>query len=172
MMTSLNTITAPQFDKLFIDDTPMIDVRSKKEFLKGAFPNATNLPILDDAERHEVGLCYKESGADADREDRASEGGRIGPVVFAQPIVALPSVVPPKVAASVFDQESVRHEYQGRRIGFQFSIKSQILVNHGWPIVCHGRTIWWCIRMRKARMYASAAASGSSLSIASIPEPG
>lgn len=36
-----------------------IDVRSPSEFQKGHIPGAINLPILYDAERHEVGWIYK-----------------------------------------------------------------------------------------------------------------
>ena len=43
-------------------DTPMIDVRAPIEFEQTALPSARNLPILNDAERAEVGLCYKNKG--------------------------------------------------------------------------------------------------------------
>jgi len=52
-------------DLLFQSDTPLIDVRAPVEFNKGAFPSACNLPIIDDSEREQVGICYKEHGADA-----------------------------------------------------------------------------------------------------------
>jgi len=42
----------------------MIDVRAPIEFQRGAFPNAENLPIMDDIQREEVGTCYKEQGQD------------------------------------------------------------------------------------------------------------
>jgi tRNA 2-selenouridine synthase len=48
--------------QLFINDTPLIDVRAPVEFAKGAFPCAINLPLLDDEQRHQVGLCYKQEG--------------------------------------------------------------------------------------------------------------
>lgn len=41
---------------------PLLDVRAPAEFLHGHFPDSVNLPILNDQERHEVGLCYKEKG--------------------------------------------------------------------------------------------------------------
>ncbi|MBU1536391.1 tRNA 2-selenouridine(34) synthase MnmH [Myxococcota bacterium] len=44
---------------------PMIDVRAPVEFLKGAFPGAVNLPLMDDRERHLVGTAYKRQGHDA-----------------------------------------------------------------------------------------------------------
>ena len=52
-------------DLLFLEDTPLIDVRAPIEFKKGAFPSARNLPIITDAEREQIGICYKERGSDA-----------------------------------------------------------------------------------------------------------
>ena len=40
----------------------LIDLRAPGEFARGAFPAAVNLPLLTDAERHEVGLTYKHRG--------------------------------------------------------------------------------------------------------------
>lgn len=42
--------------------TPILDVRAPAEFAKGHLPNSFNLPILNDAERHQVGLAYKNDG--------------------------------------------------------------------------------------------------------------
>ena len=53
------------FDQLFILEIPLIDVRAPVEFADGAFPTAVNLPILDDAERQQIGICHKESGPEA-----------------------------------------------------------------------------------------------------------
>jgi tRNA 2-selenouridine synthase len=53
------------FKSLFLQDCPMIDVRAPIEFAQGAFPTAINLPILFDDEREQVGICYKQRGADA-----------------------------------------------------------------------------------------------------------
>jgi len=50
---------------LFLGDTPLLDVRAPVEFAKGAFPAATNLPLLDDDERHRVGIRYKQEGQQA-----------------------------------------------------------------------------------------------------------
>jgi len=47
---------------IFSEDIPLIDVRSPVEFDQGAFPNSVNIPILDDDQRHQVGICYKEKG--------------------------------------------------------------------------------------------------------------
>lgn len=53
------------FAEIFRQDRPLLDVRAPVEFAQGAFPTATNLPLLDDEQRHEVGICYKEQGSDA-----------------------------------------------------------------------------------------------------------
>lgn len=58
----------PQLDdyrRLFLDEVPLIDVRAPVEFVQGAFPSARNLPLIDDDERREIGLRYKELGQDA-----------------------------------------------------------------------------------------------------------
>ena len=53
------------YRELFLRDVPMLDTRAPTEFSKGAFPGAVNLPLMDDAERQQVGLCYKQRGQDA-----------------------------------------------------------------------------------------------------------
>ena len=50
---------------LFINDTPLLDVRAPVEFEQGAFPNAINIPLMTDAQREAVGIKYKEQGQDA-----------------------------------------------------------------------------------------------------------
>ncbi|TFL08851.1 tRNA 2-selenouridine(34) synthase MnmH [Pusillimonas caeni] len=50
---------------LFLSGLPLMDVRAPVEFNKGAFPGAVNLPLMNDAERHEVGVCYKRDGPEA-----------------------------------------------------------------------------------------------------------
>ena len=40
----------------------MIDVRAPVEFVSGALPSATNLPLMNDDERHQVGIRYKNNG--------------------------------------------------------------------------------------------------------------
>ncbi|MEM8679026.1 MAG: tRNA 2-selenouridine(34) synthase MnmH [Planctomycetota bacterium] len=44
------------------DTCPVVDVRSPGEFHRGHIPQASNLPLLDDAERCEIGTLYKRSG--------------------------------------------------------------------------------------------------------------
>jgi tRNA 2-selenouridine synthase len=58
------TLTSNYLD-LFLRDVPLLDVRAPVEFAQGAFPNAHNLPLLTDTERHEVGLRYNEEGQPA-----------------------------------------------------------------------------------------------------------
>ncbi|KTT12558.1 tRNA 2-selenouridine synthase [Pseudomonas oryzihabitans] len=50
---------------LFLSDIPLIDVRAPVEFAKGAFPQATNLPLMNDLERQRVGTRYKQQGQQA-----------------------------------------------------------------------------------------------------------
>ncbi len=50
------------FRSIVLDNTPLIDVRAPVEFAKGAFPHAVNLPLMNDEERHVVGIRYKEEG--------------------------------------------------------------------------------------------------------------
>ncbi len=50
------------FKSIVLNNTPLIDVRAPVEFKKGAFYNSVNLPIMNDEERHEVGICYKNRG--------------------------------------------------------------------------------------------------------------
>jgi len=53
------------FRHIFLSGVPLLDVRAPVEFARGAFPGAVNLPLMDDEERHQVGLCYTEQGQDA-----------------------------------------------------------------------------------------------------------
>ncbi len=48
-------------------DICFIDVRSPTEYQKAAIPHAINIPLFDDSERHELGIIYKEKGAEAAR---------------------------------------------------------------------------------------------------------
>ena len=44
------------------NNIPMIDLRAPIEFSRGAFPCSTNIPILDNDERHLVGIEYRKEG--------------------------------------------------------------------------------------------------------------
>ena len=52
------------YQRLFIENVPLLDVRAPTEFMQGAFPQASNFPLLDDEQRRKVGLQYKEQGQD------------------------------------------------------------------------------------------------------------
>lgn len=49
-------------DRLLAGNGPFLDLRSPQEFAAGAVPGAVNLPLLSDAERHQVGITYKAEG--------------------------------------------------------------------------------------------------------------
>lgn len=53
------------FRQLFVNDTPLMDMRAPVEFAQGAFPTSLNRPLMQDAEREAVGTCYKEKGQKA-----------------------------------------------------------------------------------------------------------
>jgi len=53
------------YQRLFLQDIPLLDVRAPVEFDKGAFPDSQNIPILDDQQREAIGTCYKHDGQDA-----------------------------------------------------------------------------------------------------------
>lgn len=59
------SVSADQFHNLFMHDIPFLDVRSEDEFAKGSLPNSFNFPILNNHERHLVGICYKQKGQQA-----------------------------------------------------------------------------------------------------------
>ncbi len=59
------TIEPEDFAELLLRERPLLDVRAPVEFAKGAFPAARNLPLLDDDQRHQVGLRYAEAGEEA-----------------------------------------------------------------------------------------------------------
>tara|TARA_R110002110_G_scaffold205066_7_gene417155 strand:+ start:298796 stop:299905 length:1110 start_codon:yes stop_codon:yes gene_type:complete len=47
---------------LFLNQTPMMDMRAPAEFQQGAFPSARSLPLMSNEQRAEVGTCYKREG--------------------------------------------------------------------------------------------------------------
>ncbi len=53
-----------QYLDLFLNDTPLMDVRAPVEFDQGAFPNTQNIPLLDDEQRAIIGKQYKDAGQD------------------------------------------------------------------------------------------------------------
>ncbi len=54
--------TTSNFRSIVSKKIPLIDVRAPVEFAKGAFPNTINLPLMNDEERHIVGIKYKQAG--------------------------------------------------------------------------------------------------------------
>lgn len=59
------SIEAKEVAQLIKSGAAFIDVRSEKEFAKGSLPGAYNAPILNNSEREQVGICYKNEGRDA-----------------------------------------------------------------------------------------------------------
>ncbi len=64
-MTENSVDNIEDFASLFIEDIPLMDVRASVEFEQGSFPNAVNIPLLNDKERETVGVVYKQHGQDA-----------------------------------------------------------------------------------------------------------
>lgn len=62
-MSALPVLT--DYAALFLQDIPLMDVRAPVEFKQGAFPSATNVPLLDDRQRELIGTEYKRAGQDA-----------------------------------------------------------------------------------------------------------
>lgn len=58
-------LSSAHFAELFIQNVPLLDVRAPVEFSAGAFPGAVNMPLLDDQQRHLIGLEYKANGQPA-----------------------------------------------------------------------------------------------------------
>ncbi len=64
-MTVLTRKNSKNYRQIFLSDAPMIDLRAPCEFEQGAFPHAINLPLMNDDERKQVGICYKQNGQDS-----------------------------------------------------------------------------------------------------------
>lgn len=50
------------YENILLNSSGLLDVRAPIEYRQGAFPNACNYPLLNDNERRQVGLCYKNKG--------------------------------------------------------------------------------------------------------------
>ncbi|MBU3894837.1 tRNA 2-selenouridine(34) synthase MnmH [Serratia sp. JUb9] len=61
-MTVQSRADCNDYRQIFLQDVPLIDVRAPVEFSAGAFPQAVNLPLMNDRERQAVGTCYKQHG--------------------------------------------------------------------------------------------------------------
>ncbi|MCH8499894.1 MAG: tRNA 2-selenouridine(34) synthase MnmH [Marinobacter sp.] len=62
-MTKL--VLQPELLKDSWQQLTLIDVRAPVEFKQGHWPGAVNLPLMNDDERHKVGICYKQHGQEA-----------------------------------------------------------------------------------------------------------
>jgi tRNA 2-selenouridine synthase len=58
-------VDTDDYRALFLQHTPMIDLRAPAEFARGAFPGSISLPLMTDEERAQVGICYKQQGQEA-----------------------------------------------------------------------------------------------------------
>ncbi len=58
-------IELSRFKDLVCADSKILDVRSEGEFMEAGDPSFINLPILKNAERHQVGMTYKTHGQEA-----------------------------------------------------------------------------------------------------------
>ncbi|MEM7216736.1 MAG: tRNA 2-selenouridine(34) synthase MnmH [Pseudomonadota bacterium] len=56
------TLSAADLRDWLRDGRPIIDVRAPTEFAQGSVTAAVNLPILDDEQRHQVGIRFKSAG--------------------------------------------------------------------------------------------------------------
>lgn len=65
MAFSINRTNTQNYLELFLNDTPLMDVRAPVEFSRGAFPQSVNLPLMDDEQRRLVGIRYKQAGQDS-----------------------------------------------------------------------------------------------------------
>ncbi len=63
-MTNFRADSA-NYNQLFLDNIPLLDVRAPGEFAAGSFPGAVNLPLMTDVEREQVGITYKNDGQEA-----------------------------------------------------------------------------------------------------------
>lgn len=50
------------FRSIVLENRALIDVRAPVEFEKGSFPRAVNFPLMNNEERHLIGIRYKEQG--------------------------------------------------------------------------------------------------------------
>jgi tRNA 2-selenouridine synthase len=64
MTAAIDLPQTDDFRSLFLNNTPLLDVRALVEFIQGAFPCAENFPIMDDQEREDIGTRYKMEGQD------------------------------------------------------------------------------------------------------------
>ncbi|MCX7930853.1 MAG: rhodanese-like domain-containing protein, partial [Chlorobi bacterium] len=62
----MRTVSVEEFLTVRADSSLCVfDVRSPREYARGAIPSAHPLPLFDDTERHHIGLAYTEHGSSA-----------------------------------------------------------------------------------------------------------
>lgn len=67
MSATEKKIELPQLDdfrSLFLNNTQLLDVRAPVEFNQGAFPLTKNIPLINNQERTDIGIRYKNAGQD------------------------------------------------------------------------------------------------------------
>ncbi len=62
---AMATLDSSFFDDVLLGKLPLIDVRAPIEFDEGHVPNSINIPLLDNAQREQVGRRYKQQGQEA-----------------------------------------------------------------------------------------------------------
>ncbi len=62
MRKTLAIEVVDDYQGILRNQRPVIDVRAPEEYGKGSIPSAVNLPILNNDERRQVGVCYKNYG--------------------------------------------------------------------------------------------------------------
>ncbi len=62
---NIELTTTKNYKELFLNNIPMLDVRSPIEFKQGYFSLSVNKPLLTDQERQLIGIEYKNRGQDA-----------------------------------------------------------------------------------------------------------
>ncbi len=60
----MNLPQTDDYRSLLLNDTSLLDVRAPVEFNQGAFPFAENFPLINDQERKQIGIQYKNRGQD------------------------------------------------------------------------------------------------------------
>ncbi len=63
--TKVSVASTDDYREIFVSGRPLLDLRAPVEFARGAFPGATNLPLMTDDERAAVGTRYKQQGQQA-----------------------------------------------------------------------------------------------------------
>ena len=75
----------------------LVDARSPAEYAEATIPGALNVPILDDAERAEIGTLYKQAGKQAARRRGVELVAPKIPALLEQVAAARPAGSPPAV---------------------------------------------------------------------------